>query len=100
MVKTKVTSNKSPWLAGIETGSEFEIAVSHGEGRFFASDEVIKKLFENGQVATQYVNLEGEPTNEFSLTLMVQALLLKELLLQMEEYLVRWDIQKDMEQCI
>ena len=65
MVKTKVTSNKSPWLTGIETGSEFEIAVSHGEGRFFASDEVIKKLFENGQVATQYVNLEGEPTNEF-----------------------------------
>lgn len=65
MVKTKVTSNKSPWLAGIEIGSEFEIAVSHGEGRFFASDEVIKKLFENGQVATQYVNLEGEPTNEF-----------------------------------
>ena len=39
--------------------------MSHGEGRFFASDEVIKKLFENGQVATQYVNLEGEPTNEF-----------------------------------
>lgn len=65
MVKTKVTSNKSPWLAGIEVGSEFEIAVSHGEGRFFASDEVIKKLFENGQVATQYVNFEGEPTNEF-----------------------------------
>ena len=65
MVKTKVTSNKSPWLAGIDVGSEFEIAVSHGEGRFFASDEVIKKLFENGQVATQYVNFEGEPTNEF-----------------------------------
>lgn len=65
MVTTKVTSNKSPWLAGIETGSEFEIAVSHGEGRFFASDEVVKKLFENGQVATQYVNLDGQPTNEF-----------------------------------
>lgn len=65
MVKTKVTSNKSPWLAGVEVGSEFEIAVSHGEGRFFANDEVIKKLFENGQVATQYVNLEGVPTNEF-----------------------------------
>ena len=65
MVKTKVTSNKSPWLAGVEVGSEFEIAVSHGEGRFFANDEVIKKLFENGQVATQYVNLDGVPTNEF-----------------------------------
>lgn len=65
MVKTKVTSNKSPWLAGIETGEEFEIAVSHGEGRFFANDDVIKKLFENGQVATQYVNLDGIPTNEF-----------------------------------
>ena len=65
MVTTKVTSNKSPWLSGIELGAEFEIAVSHGEGRFFASDEVIKRLFENGQVATQYVNLEGQPTNEF-----------------------------------
>ncbi len=65
MVTTKVTSNKSPWLAGIETGSEFEIAVSHGEGRFFASDDVVRKLFENGQVATQYVNLDGQPTNEF-----------------------------------
>lgn len=65
MVKTKVTSNKSPWLAGVEVGSEFEIAVSHGEGRFFANDEVIKKLFENGQVATQYVNFDGVPTNEF-----------------------------------
>ena len=42
-------------------------------------------------------NLEGEPTNELDSTLMVQALLLKELLRQMEEYLVRWDIQKDME---
>ena len=66
MVTTKVVSNKSPWLHGIEVGSEFEIPVSHGEGRFFANDDVIKTLFTNGQVATQYVDMKGNPTNEFS----------------------------------
>ena len=65
IVSTKVVSNKSPWLADMEPGEQFEIAVSHGEGRFFANDEVVKKLFENGQVATQYVDFEGKPTNEF-----------------------------------
>ncbi|WP_101474718.1 phosphoribosylformylglycinamidine synthase [Fusobacterium sp.] len=65
MVTTKVVSNKSPWLHGIEVGSEFEIPVSHGEGRFFANDDVIKTLFTNGQVATQYVDMKGNPTNEF-----------------------------------
>ncbi|WP_372714421.1 phosphoribosylformylglycinamidine synthase subunit PurQ, partial [Ilyobacter sp.] len=65
MVSTKVTSNKSPWFSGIEVGSVHEIPVSHGEGRFFASEEVAIKLFENGQVATQYVNFEGNPSNEF-----------------------------------
>ncbi|MBR5952269.1 MAG: phosphoribosylformylglycinamidine synthase, partial [Pseudobutyrivibrio sp.] len=51
---TKVVSNKSPWLAGAHLGETYCAPASHGEGRFVASDEWIKKLFENGQVATQY----------------------------------------------
>lgn len=66
MVRTKIVSNNSPWLFNMEVGKEYIVPVSHGEGRFFANDETIKTLFENGQVATQYVNLEGNPTNEFS----------------------------------
>ena len=56
---TKVVSNKSPWLAGTKTGDVYCAPASHGEGRFVASEEWIKKLFENGQVATQYVDLDG-----------------------------------------
>jgi phosphoribosylformylglycinamidine synthase len=62
MVTTRVVSNKSPWLALVEPGEEFTIAVSHGEGRFVATEEEVKKLFANGQVATQYVDLNGKPT--------------------------------------
>ncbi|NLG03572.1 MAG: phosphoribosylformylglycinamidine synthase [Clostridia bacterium] len=59
MVYTKVVSNKSPWLRKATLGETYVIPASHGEGRFVASDEWIKKLFENGQVATQYVDLNG-----------------------------------------
>ncbi|MBQ3664855.1 MAG: phosphoribosylformylglycinamidine synthase [Lachnospiraceae bacterium] len=62
MVYTKVVSNKSPWLAKAELGGTYVNAASHGEGRFVANEEWIKKLFENGQVATQYVNEKGIPT--------------------------------------
>ncbi|MFU0827428.1 MAG: Phosphoribosylformylglycinamidine synthase PurL [Lachnoclostridium sp.] len=61
-VYTKVVSNKSPWLMKAELGGVYAIPASHGEGRFVASDEWIKKLFKNGQVATQYVDLNGRPT--------------------------------------
>ena len=61
-VYTKVCTNKSPWLMKAELGGVYAIPASHGEGRFVASDEVIKKLFENGQVATRYVDLNGNPT--------------------------------------
>ena len=64
MVETKVVSNKSPWLALTEPGDIHTVAVSHGEGRFVATEEEIKKLFANGQVATQYVNQAGDPTLE------------------------------------
>ena len=59
---TKVVSNKSPWLAGAVPGEVYALPISHGEGRFVASDEWIKKLFAAGCVATQYVDLDGNPT--------------------------------------
>ena len=62
MVYTKVVSNKSPWLQLADLGKTYVNAASHGEGRFVANPEWIKKLFENGQVATQYVDEHGVPT--------------------------------------
>ena len=64
IANTRIVSNKSPWLAGVEAGDVHAIAVSHGEGRFVASEEEIKSLFANGQVATQYVDQNGMPTME------------------------------------
>lgn len=61
---TKVVSNKSPWLLHAGLGTTYAIPASHGEGRFVADEEVIWKLFENGQVATQYVNEANLPTME------------------------------------
>ena len=62
MVYTKVVTNKSPWLQGAELGKTYCNPASHGEGRFVAPKEWLDKLFENGQVATQYVNEAGQPT--------------------------------------
>ena len=59
MVYTKVMSNKSPWLAQAELGATYCSPASHGEGRFVASEEWIKKLYENGQIATRYVDADG-----------------------------------------
>ncbi len=60
MVYTKVVSNKSPWLALAELGKNYAIPASHGEGRFVANEEWLKKLFANGQVATRYVDADGK----------------------------------------
>ena len=62
MVNLKVVSNKSPWLSEAELGGIYVNPVSHGEGRFVANDQWIQKLFANGQVATQYVDADGNPT--------------------------------------
>ncbi len=62
IARTRITSNASPWLAGMKAGSVYSIAVSHGEGKFVASKEVLEKLVQNGQIATQYVNEDGVPT--------------------------------------
>lgn len=61
-VYTKVMTNKSPWLQLAELGGVYSIPASHGEGRFVANDAWLKKLVENGQVATQYVDVNGNPT--------------------------------------
>lgn len=62
MVYTKVVSNKSPWLKKASLGGVYTVPISHGEGRFVAGKEWIDKLFANGQVATQYVDMDGNPT--------------------------------------
>ena len=62
MVRTKVASNLSPWFNNVKVGDVHTIAVSHGEGRFVASPEVVAKLRQNGQIATQYVDDQGVPS--------------------------------------
>jgi len=64
LVRIRVASNKSPWLAETQVGDIFTVPISHGEGRFIASDEDIAMLAENGQIITQYVDLAGEPTGD------------------------------------
>ncbi|MBQ9473531.1 MAG: phosphoribosylformylglycinamidine synthase [Bacteroidales bacterium] len=64
MARTRIASTMSPWLQQVERGSCHTIPISHGEGRFVASDEVVAQLFANNQVATQYVDLDGNPTME------------------------------------
>ncbi|MDD3306618.1 MAG: phosphoribosylformylglycinamidine synthase [Acetobacterium sp.] len=59
---TRICSNLSPWLANTRVGDIHRIPMSHGEGRFVANDAVLKTLIENGQIATQYVNFDGEAT--------------------------------------
>ncbi|EWM52682.1 phosphoribosylformylglycinamidine synthase [Ruminococcus flavefaciens] len=62
MVNTRIASNKSPWLYGCEVGDIHTVAISHGEGRFVAPASLIQQLANNGQIATQYVDLDGNPT--------------------------------------
>jgi phosphoribosylformylglycinamidine synthase len=62
IVRTRIASNKSPWLALTKPGDIYSVPISHGEGRFFADRALALKLAENGQVATQYVDADGCPT--------------------------------------
>ena len=64
IVTTKIVSNKSPWLQGVNVGDVCNVAISHGEGRFIATDEVLKQLKLNGQIATQYVDFDGKVTSD------------------------------------
>ena len=62
IVRTRIASNKSPWLKATEVGDTHSIAISHGEGKFVASEEVMRQLIANGQIATQYVDLDDNAT--------------------------------------
>jgi len=62
MVETKVVSKLSPWFNNVELGDVYSIPASHGEGRFVASPAVLEKLSKSGQIATQYVDKDGQPT--------------------------------------
>ncbi len=62
IVRTRVASNNSPWLRRMQVGDIVNVPISHGEGRFLCSEALLKKLAANGQLATQYVDLEGKPT--------------------------------------
>ena len=64
IVRTRIASDKSPWLMNTQVGDIYSVPISHGEGRFLASDDLIMKLAANGQIATQYVDLDGKPTSD------------------------------------
>ncbi len=64
LVRTRIASNKSPWLSNTNVGDIYTVPISHGEGRFLCSDELVKQLADNGQIATQYVDLNGVPTDD------------------------------------
>ena len=59
IIRTKITSNKSPWFSEVNAGDIHNVAISHGEGRFIANEELLRQLITNDQIATQYVDLEG-----------------------------------------
>ncbi|MBQ4160953.1 MAG: phosphoribosylformylglycinamidine synthase [Clostridia bacterium] len=64
LVRTRIASNKSPWLANTNVGDIYTVPISHGEGRFLADEALIRQLADNGQIITQYVDLAGNPTND------------------------------------
>ena len=66
LVRTRVASSLSPWLSECKVGDTHTVAISHGEGRFVASPDLLQKLIANGQVATQYVDADGKPSMDLS----------------------------------
>ena len=64
IVRTRIASNKSPWLALTNVGDVYSVPISHGEGRFLADEKLIMQLAENGQIATQYVDLKDNATTD------------------------------------
>ncbi len=64
LVRVRIASNNSPWLAGVEVGGIYTVPISHGEGRFIASEPLLKDMAAKGQIITQYVDLAGKVTND------------------------------------
>ncbi len=85
IVRTKITSKKSPWFNEVSLGEVHSIPISHGEGRFVAPDRLLKELVENDQIATQYVDLEGNmamnmPYNPNGSSLAIEGITSKDLM--------------------
>ena len=66
IVRVRVASTNSPWLSGVKVGDVYNVPISHGEGKFIASEELIKSLANNGQIMTQYVDLEGNASMDIA----------------------------------
>ncbi len=66
IVRVKVASTNSPWLSGVKVGDVFNVPISHGEGKFIASEELIKNLASNGQIMTQYVDFDGNASMDIA----------------------------------
>ena len=64
IVRTRIASNNSPWLSEVKVGDVYSVPISHGEGRFLCEDAVLRQLIDNGQIATQYVDLAGNATDD------------------------------------
>ena len=64
IVHTRIASDKSPWLRETKVGEIYNVPISHGEGRFIASEELVRELIHNGQIATQYTDLDGIPSSD------------------------------------
>ena len=64
LVRTKLVSNNSPWLSKAKQGEVYTVPISHGEGRFIADEALIRELAAKGQIITQYVDFDGNPTND------------------------------------
>ena len=64
LVRIRIASNKSPWLASTQVGDVYTVPISHGEGRFLASEKTVRALAANGQIATQYVDFDGDATDD------------------------------------
>jgi phosphoribosylformylglycinamidine synthase len=64
LVRTRIASNKSPWLMNTEVGEIYTVPISHGEGRFIAGTQLLQNLADNGQIITQYVDLSSNPTDK------------------------------------
>ena len=64
IVRTRIVSNKSPWLSLTNPGEIYNVPISHGEGRFFADSALIEKLAANGQIATQYADMDGNASGD------------------------------------
>ena len=90
LVRTRVASNKSPWLSKCDINDEHLIAISHGEGRFVCNEQLLNQLIDNGQIATQYVDLLCRPTMDMRYNPNGSVLAIEGITSRMAVSLARW----------